>query len=80
MIPLPNPFETMGSIAGKIVVEGWTAAMLAVWNAGLWVLRLVLNWVDALLTDIALSLAYSAYGYLFHWAFDRLRPVHRSAG
>ena len=50
MIPLPNPFETMGSIAGKIVVEGWTAAMLAVWNAGLWVLRLVLNWVDALLT------------------------------
>ncbi len=50
MIPLPNPFETMGSIAGRIVVEGWTAAMLAVWNSGLWVLRLVLGWVDSLLT------------------------------
>jgi hypothetical protein len=50
MIPLPNPFETMGSIAGRIVVEGWTAAMLAVWNSGLWVLRLILGWVDSLLT------------------------------
>lgn len=50
MIPLPNPFETMGSIAARIVVEGWTAAMLAVWNAGLWVLRIVLGWVDSLLT------------------------------
>lgn len=54
MIPLPNPFEAMGSIAAKIVVEGWTAAMLAVWNSGLWVLRLILGWVDALLTpDLA---------------------------
>ncbi|MEA5053299.1 MAG: hypothetical protein VB093_07645 [Propionicimonas sp.] len=50
MIPLPNPFETKGSIAGRIVVEGWTAAMLAVWNSGLWVLRLILGWVDSLLT------------------------------
>ncbi|MBU4188894.1 MAG: type IV secretion system protein [Actinobacteria bacterium] len=50
MIPLPNPFETMGSIAGRIVVEGWTAAMLAVWNSGLWVLRVILGWVDSLLT------------------------------
>ena len=50
MIPLPNPFETMGSVAAKIVVDGWTACMLAVWNAGLWVLRLVLGWVDTLLT------------------------------
>ena len=50
MTPLPNPFEMMGSLAGKIVVDGWTAAMLAVWNGGLWVLRLVLGWVDSLLT------------------------------
>lgn len=50
MFPLPNPFEAMGSIAAKIVVDGWTAAMLAVWNSGLWVLRLVLGWVDTLLT------------------------------
>lgn len=50
MIPLPNPFEAMGSVAGKIVVDGWTACMLALWNAGLWVLRLVLGWIDSLLT------------------------------
>jgi len=50
MIPLPNPFELMGSVAGKIVVDGWTAGMLAIWNGGLWVLRLVLGWVDSLLT------------------------------
>lgn len=49
MIPLPNPFEALGSVAGKIVVDGWTAVMLALWNAGLWVLRLVLGWVDSLL-------------------------------
>jgi len=50
MIPLPNPFDIMGSVAGRIVVDGWTATMLALWNAGLWVLRLVLGWVDSLLT------------------------------
>jgi hypothetical protein len=50
MIPLPNPFDVMGSVAAKIVVDGWTAAMLAVWNGGLWVLRLVLSWVDSLLS------------------------------
>ena len=50
MIPLPNPFESMGSVAAKIVVDGWTACMLALWNAGLWVLRLILGWVDSLLT------------------------------
>jgi len=50
MIPLPNPFDLMGSVAGKIVVDGWTAAMLAIWNGGLWLLRLVLGWVDSLLS------------------------------
>lgn len=50
MIPLPNPFDVMGSVAAKIVVDGWTAGMLAIWNGGLWVLRLVLSWVDSLLS------------------------------
>lgn len=50
MIPLPNPFDVMGSVAAKIVVDGWTAGMLAIWNGGLWVLRLVLGWVDSLLS------------------------------
>ena len=34
-----------------------------------------LGWVDSLLADLGLTLAYAAYAYGFHWAFDRLRPV-----
>lgn len=34
-----------------------------------------LDWLEALLADIGLTLTYAAYAYLFHWGFDRLRPV-----
>jgi uncharacterized membrane protein len=34
-----------------------------------------LGWLDALVADIGLTVAYTVYGYLFHLAFDRLRPV-----
>lgn len=34
-----------------------------------------LGWLEALAADLALTGAYAVYGYLFHWAFDRLRPV-----
>ncbi len=34
-----------------------------------------LGWWQALLADGALVLAYAVYGYLYHWLFDRLRPV-----
>jgi uncharacterized membrane protein len=34
-----------------------------------------LGWWGALLADLGLTAAYAAYGYAFHWAFDRLRPV-----
>ena len=50
MIPLPNPFDPLGSVAGRIVVDAWTAAMLAMWNSGLWTLQMILGWADALLT------------------------------
>jgi uncharacterized membrane protein len=30
---------------------------------------------DALLFDITLTLAYTAYAYFFHLTYDRLRPV-----
>ncbi|HET7477097.1 MAG TPA: type IV secretion system protein [Dermatophilaceae bacterium] len=45
-----NPFSYLGSAAGKIVADGWTAAMLGLWNAGLWLLKLVLTIVDAFTT------------------------------
>ena len=45
-----NPFGYLGGAAGKVVADGWTAAMLGLWNAGLWAMRLVLNIMDAFLT------------------------------
>jgi uncharacterized membrane protein len=37
------------------------------------------GWWDALLTDLGLAVVYAAYGYAFHWGYDRLRPVPRGA-
>lgn len=34
-----------------------------------------LGWHEALFADMGLTLAYVTYGYVFHLAFDRLRPV-----
>lgn len=34
-----------------------------------------LGWVEALAADIGLSVAYVCYGYVFHLAFDWLRPL-----
>jgi uncharacterized membrane protein len=39
-----------------------------------------LSWAQALLADLGLTLVYAVYGYLFHWVFDRLRPVGRVPG
>lgn len=38
-----------------------------------------LGWWGALLADLGLAAVYSAYAYLFHWGYDRLRPVPRRA-
>lgn len=45
-----NPFTYLGNAAGKVIADGWTTAMLALWNAGLWLLKLVLGIEDAFLT------------------------------
>jgi uncharacterized membrane protein len=34
-----------------------------------------LTWGEALVADLGLTLAYTAYAYVFHIVFDRLRPV-----
>jgi uncharacterized membrane protein len=36
-----------------------------------------LGFWEALAVDIGLTIAYAAYAYAFHWAFDKLRPVAR---
>lgn len=33
------------------------------------------DWLHALSVDLSLTLAYMVYGYFFHRAYDRLRPV-----
>ena len=37
-----------------------------------------LGWLEALVADLGLTIAYAIYGYFFHLGFDRLRPVLRS--
>ncbi len=45
-----NPFSQLASTAAQIATDAWTAAWLSMWNAGLWLLRLILQWMDAWLT------------------------------
>lgn len=51
MVDLPNPFEYLaGKAVGELVTDAWTSIMLAIWMGGLWFLRTVLGFVDAILT------------------------------
>ncbi|MFZ0157544.1 MAG: hypothetical protein WAL50_00825, partial [Kineosporiaceae bacterium] len=45
-----NPFAYLAGTAAKVVTDGWTAAMLGLWNAGLFALRLVMGLMDSFLT------------------------------
>ncbi len=47
---IPNPFEELGDIIAKAAADAWTAAMLALWNAGLFILRIVLTFSELFLT------------------------------
>lgn len=53
-----------------------TSSVLVTWPL-IWTLT-DLGWLGALLADFGLGLVYAVYGYAFHWAFDRLRPVRRA--
>lgn len=45
-----DPFRMAGDVAGNVVADGWSGIMLTIWAGGLWVLRFVLNAMDAFLT------------------------------
>jgi len=47
---LPNPFADLAGAAANAAAQAWISVMLVVWNAGLWFLRVVLNFMDAFLT------------------------------
>lgn len=45
-----DPFGQLAEQAAKVVADGWTAMMLSLWQAGLWVLRVVLKFEAHFLT------------------------------
>ena len=47
---IPNPFEDIGDVIAKAAADAWTAAMLAIWSSGLFVLRIVLTFTELFLT------------------------------
>ena len=50
MIPFWDPFGGLAGAAGNLISQGWISLMLVIWSAGLWLLRVVLNFMDAFLT------------------------------
>ncbi len=47
---LVNPFTNLGNAAASVAADAWTMGMLGFWNAGLWLLKLVLTIEDFFLT------------------------------
>lgn len=37
-----------------------------------------MGWIDALLADVGLALAYAAYAYVFNLAYDRVFPIAKA--
>lgn len=33
------------------------------------------SWMDALISDVLITLAYMVYAYVFFWAYDKCRPM-----
>lgn len=50
MIPFWDPFGGLAGAAGNLISQTWISLMLVIWSAGLWLLRVVLNVMDAFLT------------------------------
>ena len=42
-----NPLDDLGSVIAKAAADAWTAAMMAIWASGLFVLRIVLTFSEA---------------------------------
>lgn len=47
---ITDPFGSLGSAIAKAAASAWTAAMLAIWNAGLLFLRIILTFSEWFLT------------------------------
>ena len=49
-MPPVTPWDPATGVTGGLAAQAWQVAMLGLWNAGLWLLGLVLHLEDALLT------------------------------
>lgn len=47
---IPNPAAALGDVVAKAAADAWTAATLAIWNSGLFIMRIVLTFSELLLT------------------------------
>jgi type IV secretion system protein TrbL len=47
---IPNPLGELASIIAKAAADAWTAAMMAIWDSGLYILRIVLTFSELFLT------------------------------
>lgn len=47
---ISNPFDALGDVIANATADAWTAAMLAIWHAGLFILRVVLAFAELFLT------------------------------
>lgn len=47
---IPNPVAALGDVVAKAAADAWTAAMLAIWNSGLFIMRIVLTYSELFLT------------------------------
>lgn len=45
-----NPIEELAEVAVKATMDAWTTMLLAIWEAGLWVLAQALSFMDTFLT------------------------------
>ncbi len=45
-----NPLDWLGGAAAGVAADGWKAAMIGLWSAGLWLLQLAFTVVDAFTT------------------------------
>ncbi len=61
----PDPFGVLGGIVNKAGADAWTGGMLAIWHAGLFILRIVLAFAELFLTpDLSPDgPGRDAYGY-----------------
>lgn len=62
--PLWRVAHALGFEGGLLFL---TLPVIVAWTA--------MGWLEALVADLGLALAYTVYAYVFNWCYDRLFPI-----